>query len=68
MDELIDKVKTLSREELDRVMEEIEKWFAVTHPDWDVVYIAVPKDPVLREEKLKSIWNIMARDIESYKK
>ena len=66
--ELMDNIRRLSREELDQVMEGIEKWFAAQHPDWDVVYIAVPKDPDLREKELKGIWNLLARDIESHRK
>ena len=66
--ELIGHIQRLSREELDKVMEAIEKWFAVAHPDWDVVYIAVPKDPDLREKELKSIWNLLARDIGSHRR
>ena len=68
MNELIKQIEALSREEIEQVMDAIEEWFSVTYSDWDVVYMAVPKDPDLREKMLKSMWQILCRDIDSQRK
>ncbi len=48
MQEIIDKIQTLNDSELRQVMTAIEDRYAQAYPEWDVVYIALHKDPGLR--------------------
>ena len=64
MDELLEKIKALSQAELDEVMKGIEKWYEEAYPDWDVVYIAMPKDPVQRKQRFLGILRLIAKDLE----
>lgn len=66
MDELLEKIKALSQTELDEVMHGIEKWYEEAYPDWDVVYIAMPKDPVQRKQRFMGVLRLIAKDLEWY--
>ena len=66
MDELLEKIKALSQTELDEVMLGIEKWYEEAYPDWDVVYIAMPKDPVQRKQRFMGVLRLIAKDLEGY--
>ena len=66
MDELLEKIKALSQTELDEVMLGIEKWYEEAYPDWDVVYIAMPKDPVQRKQRFMGVLRLIAKDLEWY--
>ncbi len=64
MDELLAKIRELSREEIDLVMEAVRSWFADTYPDWDVMYAALPKDPQQRRQRVEGIIYFMTKDLE----
>ncbi len=55
MDSLINKIQHTSLHELQQIMDEIEDRYAVLYPDWDTIYVAVHKDPILRREELAQI-------------
>ncbi len=64
MEKIIEKIQTLSAEELPKVMEAIERRYAEAYPEWDVVYIALHKDPVLRKEEYERMLKYIAGDLE----
>ena len=68
MEELKGKIKTLSYLEVQEVMEAIQDWYRVTYPDWDVMYMAVPKEPKARKAALKRMWIMLKKDLAWNKK
>ena len=68
MEELKGKIKTLSYLEVQEVMEAIQDWYGEAYPDWDVVYMAVPKEPKSRKTALKRMWILLKKDLEWNKK
>ncbi len=65
MTEILKKIITMKDSELQLVMQAISDRYAAAYPQWDVVYMAVHKDPALREQELKRIWLAMRQDLES---
>ncbi len=63
MEKLIEKILCLNQAELDEVMQAIETWYRIAYPDWDVVYIALHKDPVLRKQELSHILDLLANEM-----
>ena len=35
--------------EIEKIMEAVERRYAIAYPEWDVVYTALHKDPALRK-------------------
>lgn len=65
MQEVIKQIQSLTDYELREVMHTIEKQFAIFHPDWDVIYIAVHKDPEKRKTELKQILEMLCSRTEA---
>ena len=63
MEELKAKIKTLSFMEVQELMDAIQDWYRVTYPDWDVMYMAVPKEPKARKAALTRMWKILKKDL-----
>ena len=40
--DIVGKMKTFSEEEIQEVMDGVQAWYREVHPDWDVMYMAVP--------------------------
>ncbi len=59
MKHILEKICQLDASELQEVMQEIEQCFASKYPEWDVLYIAVRKDPVLRQYDLQGIARLL---------
>ncbi len=63
MDTLFEKIQQASLHELQEIMDEIAERYAVLYPDWDVIYVAVHKDPALRKAELAQIISQMEKDL-----
>ena len=68
MEEITERIKTLSFLEIQEVMEAIQDWYRVTYPDWDVVYMAVPLEPKARKAALVRMWKLLKKDLAWSKK
>ena len=66
MTEIIEKIEQATDYELQDIMKAIERRYATAYPDWDVVYVAVPKDPKIRREKLENIMKWFDKDLQWY--
>ncbi len=64
MEELISKIKSLSRPELEAVMAAVEERYSAAYPDWDVVYVALHKDPVQRKREFEALLEFAAKDLQ----
>lgn len=63
MRKVIERIEQATDLELQDIMRAIEKRYATAYPDWDVVYIAVPKDPELRRKRLENILVLLDKDL-----
>lgn len=43
------------------MMKAFETWYAVHYPDWEVYYMAVPKDPAKKKEHLRRIFEFIQK-------
>ncbi len=71
MSELIDRIKSLNRTQLQEVMQAVEARYAEVYPQWDVVYIAMHKDPSLRIQEYANLLDMIGADLQGmadYKK
>lgn len=50
-----------TEEEVQKMMTAFETWYAVHYPDWEVYYMAVPKDPVKKKEHLRRIFEFIQK-------
>lgn len=66
VDLLIKNIQAATDYELQDIMKAIEKRYSTAYPDWDVVYVAVPKDPKIRREKLENILKWFDKDLQWY--
>ncbi len=64
MEELIEKIYTLTDLQLQEVMRAIERRYASAYPDWNVVYLAMPRDQELRRQEYAKIIRFIGLDIE----
>ncbi len=63
MDELMEKIQSLSELEIQDLMRAFEKWYAKAFPEWEVVYVALHKDPVKRKQEFTELLNEIAKDL-----
>ncbi len=63
MEEIINKISRMNREELQEVMQAVQARFASAYPKWDVVYIALHKDPVQRRIEFANLLEMLAQDL-----
>ncbi len=63
MQEIIEKIQTLNESQLQQLMEAIEDRYAQAYPEWDVVYIALHKDPGLRFQEYANLLDMIGRDL-----
>ncbi len=61
MEDILEVIKTLTQPELQKVMEAIEARYNVLYPQWDVLYIALHKDPELRKQELAALQRFLSR-------
>ncbi len=59
MEEMLDRIACLSESELRVVMDAIQKRYTLAYPDWEVIYIAIHKDPKLRTQEIANILNLL---------
>ncbi len=55
METIFEAIQQATLSELQEIMAEIEERYAILYPDWDVTYLAIHKDPVLRKAELANI-------------
>ncbi len=65
MKKVINKISTMTEEELREVMRAIEARYAQAYPQWDVVYIALHKDPSLRIQEFANLLDMVGQDLSS---
>ena len=58
------QIQTMEDSELQACMRALERRYQHRHPDWDIVYIAVPKDPVQRKTALAQVISLMEQDVQ----
>ena len=49
--------------EIERIMEAVERRYAIAFPEWDVSYTAVHKDPALRRKELEELVVYIEKDL-----
>ncbi len=59
MQEISETIQQMSDEQLRELMELIRQRYAEDFPMWEVVYVAVHKDPALRKEELDRIVKLL---------
>ena len=52
MKDLHGNIENFTYEEIQRLMEEIEDWYASAFPELDVIYLAVPKKDSQRRKRI----------------
>ena len=55
MEELLRRIEETDDFEIQDIMRAVERRYKIAFPDWEVVYMAVHRDPKLKEEDLKNI-------------
>ncbi len=55
MTNLFYQIRNLSETELRELMDAIAMKIAEDYPDWDIYYVALHKDPVLRQQEIERI-------------
>ena len=53
---VLEKIRVSDEIELSQMTKEIVGRYAQEHPDWNVTYVSMPKDPVKRREQLKRLF------------
>ena len=64
MEQFLKRIESANDSEIQELMSAVERWYATAYPQWDVVYVAVHKDPALRKRELQDLMAIIGRDIE----
>lgn len=55
-------IRHSSDDTLYQIMRSIERRYAHVYPDWDVLYIAVHKDPKLRKAEIAQLITFLEKD------
>ena len=55
-------IRHSSDDTLYQIMQSIERRYADVYPDWDVLYIAVHKDPKLRKAEIAQLITFLEKD------
>ncbi len=63
MQRFMKKINALSELELQEVMAAIQKRYAANFPEWDVFYLAIPKDPSQRKAEIELLLNLICKEI-----
>ncbi len=63
MKEIIERIQTMSERELQVVMRAIQNRYASAFPEWDVVYMALHKDPELRVQEIEGILGLVSQEL-----
>ncbi len=66
MRELIERINTMTEQELQDVMRIIENRYRQAYPEWDVVFISLHKDPQLRRQELEGVLRLICGCTEWY--
>lgn len=48
---------------LHQIMRSVERRYAAAYPQWDVLYIAVHKDPDMRKSEINDLISFLQRDL-----
>ncbi len=64
MEEVLQKIDTMTEAELRIVMEAVEQRYREAYPEWDVVYMAMHKDPVLRKQEFINLLEFIGKDMQ----
>ena len=60
METVFDRIERAGEQELREIMDAVQDRFAVAYPQWDIVYVAVPKeDPDRRKEILEKAFDML---------
>ena len=62
MQQIIEKIEQADDFEIQKIMETVERRYALLFPDWEVVYIAVHKEPALRRSDLQRILTMLEKE------
>ncbi len=68
MQQIIEKVMTMTESELQQIMRAVEMRYAQMYPQWDAVYIALHKDPGLRIQEYANLLDLIGKDLLWYQK
>ncbi len=61
--EIFEKIPLLTDLELQEIMAAIQKRYGAEFPDWDVLYLAVHKDPALRKAEMEYHLNLLCKSL-----
>ncbi len=59
MEEILRFIQSCEESQLRLLMRAISDRYAESYPQWDVLYIAVHKEPILRRRELSSIVDLL---------
>ena len=60
METVFHRIERADEQDLREIMDAVQERFAVAYPQWDIVYVAVPKeDPEKRKEILKKVFDML---------
>ena len=49
--------------EIEQIMKAVQRRYVVAFPQWEVLYLAVHKDPVLRKKDMEALTAYIAKDL-----
>jgi len=60
LEDVLNHIETADDYEINEIIDAVRKRFSVAFPDWDVFYLACPKnDPAQRQQTLETILNYL---------
>ena len=63
MTDILARIEQADYEELDQIMDAVERRYAQVFPEWEVFYTAVHKEPALRRKELEELVAYIEKDL-----
>ena len=62
MKQILEKIERANDLEIQQIMRAVERRYAQMFPQWDVIYMAVHKEPIQREADLQAIFAMLQKE------
>ncbi len=59
MQEILNKVQSMTEVELQELMDAIQQRYTEAYPEWEVLYLSLHRDPALRQEEVKELLDFL---------
>ena len=63
MTDILARIEQADYEELDQIMDAVERRYPQAFPEWEVFYTAVHKEPALRRKELEELVAYIEKDL-----